>query len=224
MAVSDSDIGISLNGDQSLVSYSEQDGVYYAQACDLNGYIVADSGYTNYSWHYGDSLNYIQSQQILIDTSNVFIQVEALDSNNCTLTSDSIHISIVSDFVDLMSANTNEDYVEDVYVLCSADSSINIDISPFMTGYYSIQWREIIGANSILLSENSSLDISPTQNTAYTLNISSCSFDFYVNFYPSPSLDIEHSNLLCFGDTNATIYIATDSSTTINYSLIDSSE
>ena len=223
VAVSDSDIGISLNGDQSLVSYSEQDGVYYAQACDLSSFIIADSGYTNYSWHYGDSLNYIQSQQILIDTSNVFIQVEALDSNNCTLTSDSIHISIVSDFVDLMSANTNEDYVEDVYVLCSADSSINIDISPFMTGYYSIQWREIIGANSILLSENSSLDISPTQNTAYTLNISSCSFDFYVNFYPSPSLDIEHSNLLCFGDTNATIYISTDSSTTINYSLIDSS-
>ena len=82
-------------------------------------------------------MNYIQSQQILIDTSNIFIQVEALDSNNCYLTSDSIHISIVSDFVDLMSANTNEDYIDDVYVLCSADSSISIDISPFMTGNYS---------------------------------------------------------------------------------------
>ena len=51
----------------------------------LSSFIIADSGYTNYSWHYGDSLNYIQSQQILIDTSNVFIQVEALDSNNLYL-------------------------------------------------------------------------------------------------------------------------------------------
>ena len=38
-----------------------------------------------------------------------------------------------------MSANTNEDYVEDVYVLCSADSSISIDVSPFMTGNYYIE-------------------------------------------------------------------------------------
>ncbi len=222
VAVSDSDIGISLNGDPSLVSYSAQDGVYYAQACDLNSYIVADSGYTNYSWYYGDSMNYVQNQQILIDTSNVFIQVEALDSNNCVLTSDSIHISIVSDFVDLINANTNEDYIDDVYVLCSADSSISIDVSPFMTGNYSIEWRKIIGANSILLSENPSIDIVPTQNTAYLLNVSSCSFDFYINFYPSPALDVEHTNLLCYGDTSATIYISTDSSTTINYTLIDS--
>lgn len=222
VAVSDSDIGISLNGDPSLVSFSEPDGVYYAQACNLSSYIVAESGFTNYSWHYGDSMNYIQSQQILIDTSNVFIQVEALDSNNCVLTSDSIHISIVSDFVDLINANTNEDFIEDVYVLCSADSSISIDVSQFMTGNYSIEWREVVGANSILLSENPYIDIFPTQNTAYTLNVSSCSFDFYINFYPSPALNVEHTNLLCFGDTNAIIYISTDSSTTINYTLIDS--
>ena len=143
VAVSDSIIGVSLNGDPSLISYSELDEVYYAQACNLNSYIIADSGYTNYFWHYGDSMNYIQSQQILIDTSNIFVQVEALDSNNCSLNSDSIHISIVSDFVDLMNSNTNEDYIDDVYVLCSADSSISIDISTFMTGNYSIEWREV---------------------------------------------------------------------------------
>ena len=205
-----------------LISYSVLDGVYYAQACNLSSYIVAESGYTNYSWHYGDSMNYVQSQQILIDTSNVFIQVEALDSNNCAITSDSIHISIVSDFVDLINANTNEDYIDDVYVLCSADSSISIDVSQFMTGYYSIEWREVVGSNSMLLSENPQIDIFPTQNTAYTLNVSSCSFDFYVNFYPSPALDVEHTNLLCYGDTNATINISTDSSTYINYTLIDS--
>ena len=222
LAVSDSDLGVSLNGDPSLVSYSQQDGVYFIQACDLNSYIIADSGYTNYSWHFDDSLNYVQSQQILIDTSNVFIQVEALDSNNCLVKSDSIYISIVSDFVNLLNANVDEDYIDDVYVLCSADSFINIDISPFMTGNYSIEWREIVGANSILIGENSSIDIFPTQNTAYTLNISSCSFDFFINFYPSPALDVEHTNLLCFGDTNATIYINTDSSSTINYTLIDS--
>ena len=222
VAVSDSDIGISLNGDSSLVSYSVVDGVYYAQVCDLNSYIIADSGYTNYSWHYGDSMNYIQSQQILIDTSNIFVQVVALDSNNCSVTSDSIFISIISDFVDLISANTNEDYIEDVYVLCSADSSIIIDISPFMTGNYSIEWREIVGSNSILLSENPSIEIFPIQNTSYTLNVSSCSFDFYINFYSSPNLDVQHTNLLCFGDTNSNIYISTDSSTTINYNLIDS--
>ena len=79
-----------------------------------------------------------------------------------------------------------------------------------------------VGANSILLSENPSVYIFPTQNTAYTLNISSCSFDFYINFFNSPALDVEHTNLLCFGDTNSTIYISTDSSTTINYTLIDS--
>ena len=73
-------------------------------------------------------MNYVQSQQILIDTSNVFIQVEVLDSNNCAITLDSIHILIVSDFVDLINANTNEDYTDDVYVLCSADSSISIDV------------------------------------------------------------------------------------------------
>ena len=87
-------------------------------------------------------------------------------------------------------------------------------------GNYSIEWR-VAGANSILLSENH-IDIFPTQNTAYTLNVSSCSFDFYINFYPSPALNVEHTNLLCFGDTNAIIYISTDSSTTINYTLIDS--
>ena len=222
VAVSDSDIGISLNGDPSLVSYSESDGVYYAQACDLNSYIVADSGYTNYSWHYGDSMNYVQSQQILIDTSNVFVQVEALDSNNCALTSDSVNISIVFDFVDLINANTNEDYIDDIYELCSADSSISIDVTSFMTGNFSIEWREVVGATSILLGENPSIDIFPTQNTAYTLNVSSCSFDFFIDFYPSPALDVEHIDLLCYGDTNATIYISTDSSTTINYTLIDS--
>ena len=74
----------------------------------------------------------------------------------------------------------------------------------------------------MLLSENPQIDIFPTQNTAYTLNVSSCSFDFYVNFYPSPALDVEHTNLLCYGDTNATINISTDSSTYINYTLIDS--
>ncbi len=222
VAVSDSDIGISLNGDPSLVSYSESDGVYYAQACDLNSYIVADSGYTNYSWHYGDSMNYVQSQQILIDTSNVFVQVEALDSNNCALTSDSVNISIVFDFVDLINANTNEDYIDDIYELCSSDSSISIDVTSFMTGNFSIEWREVVGATSILLGENPSIDIFPTQNTAYTLNVSSCSFDFFIDFYPSPALDVEHIDLLCYGDTNATIYISTDSSTTINYTLIDS--
>ena len=91
-----------------------------------------------------------------------------------------------------------------------------------MTGNYSIDWREVVGANSILLSENPYIDIFPTQNTAYTLNVSSCSFDFYINFYPSPALNVEHTNLLCFGDNNAIIYISTDSSTTINYTLIDS--
>lgn len=222
VSVSDSDIGISLNGDSSLVSYSEQDGVYFAQACDLTSYIIADSGYSNYSWHYGDSLDYVQAQQILIDTSNVFIQVEALDSNNCSLTSDSIHISIISDYVNLINANGNEDYIDDVYVLCSADSTINIDISSFVTGGYSIEWREVIGTNSILLSEDPSIEITTDQSTAYTLNISSCSFDFYINYYPSPSIDVQHTNLLCYGDTDATIYIETDSSTSINYSLIDS--
>ena len=47
-------------------------------------------------------------------------------------------------------------------------------------------------------------------------------FDFYVNFYQSPSLDVEHTNLLCNGDSNAVIYISTDSSAIINYTLIDS--
>ncbi|MDG1916309.1 MAG: T9SS type A sorting domain-containing protein [Flavobacteriales bacterium] len=221
VAVSDSDIGVTLNGDPSLISYSVVDQVYYAQSCDLISYVIADSGYSNYSWHYGDSLHYVEGQQILIDTSNVFVQVEALDSNNCILTSDSIHISIVSDYVNLIDANGNEDYIDDVYVLCSADSSINIDISSFMTGNYSIEWREIVGSNSILLSENDTIEIIPTQSTNYVLNVSSCSFDFYVNFYPSPNIDVQHTNLLCYGDTNATIYIETDSSNSINYSLID---
>ncbi len=222
VAVSDSDIGVTLNGDPSLISYSVVDQVYYAQSCDLISYVIADSGYSNYSWHYGDSLHYVEGQQILIDTSNVFVQVEALDSNNCILTSDSIHISIVSDYVNLIDANGNEDYIDDIYVLCSADSSINIDISSFMTGNYSIEWREIVGSNSILLSENDTIEIIPTQSTNYVLNVSSCSFDFYVNFYPSPNIDVQHTNLLCYGDTNATIYIETDSSNSINYSLIDS--
>lgn len=223
VSVSDSDIGISLNGDPSLVFSSEDDGVYYAQACDMNSYIVADSGFFNYSWNYGDSLNYIQNQQILIDTSNVFIQVEALDTNNCTLSSDSIFISLVSDFVNLFEANVSEDYIEDVYVFCSADSVLNIDINPFVSGNYLIEWRQAVGVNSIVLSNSSSIDLNPIQNTAYTLTISSCSFDFYVNYYQSPFLDVQNTNLSCYGDDNASIYIATDSSNIIYYSLTDSS-
>tara|TARA_Y100000813_G_scaffold108288_1_gene77455 strand:- start:1642 stop:8748 length:7107 start_codon:yes stop_codon:yes gene_type:complete len=223
ISVSNNDIGVSLNGDPSLISYSEQDGVYFVQVCDLNSYVVADSGYFNYSWNYGTSLDYLQSQQILIDTSNIFLQVEALDTNNCVLTSDSIFISLVSDYVNFTTYNSNEEYIEDVYVLCSSDTFINIDISEFISGNYSVEWRQVVGVNSILLSENPSINIYPTQNTAYTLNISSCSFDFYVNFYPSPALNVEHTNLLCNGDTNAVIYISTDSSSIINYTLIDSS-
>lgn len=222
ISVSNNDLGVSLNGDPSLISYSEQDGVYFVQVCDLNSYVVADSGYFNYSWNYGDSINYLQNQQILIDTSNIFLQVEASDTNNCILKSDSIFISLVSDYVNLISSNLNEDYIEDVYVLCSSDSLINIDISEFISGNYSVEWRQVVGVNSILLSENPSISIYPYQNTAYNLNISSCSFDFYVNFYQSPSLDVEHTNLLCNGDSNAVIYISTDSSAIINYTLIDS--
>ena len=110
-----------------------------------------------------------------------------------------------------------------MYGLCSSDTFINIDISEFISGNYSVEWRQVVGVNSILLSENPSINIYPTQNTAYTLNISSCSFDFYINFYPSPALNVEHTNLLCNGDTNAVIYISTDSSSIINYTLIDSS-
>ena len=36
-------------------------------------------------------------------------------------------------------------------------------------------------------------------------------------------MNVEHTNLLCNGDTNAVIYISTDSSSIINYTLIDSS-
>ena len=117
-----------------------------------------------------------------IDEEESRIQVEALDSNNCALTSDSIHISIISDYVNLINANGNEDYIDDVYVLCSADSSVNIDISPFITGDYSVEWREIMGTHSILLSENPSIEIITNQSTAYTLNVSSCSFDFFINY------------------------------------------
>ena len=46
VAVSNFDIGISLNGDPSLISYSVLDGVYYAQACNLSSYIVAESEVT----------------------------------------------------------------------------------------------------------------------------------------------------------------------------------
>ena len=76
-----------------------------------------------------------------------------------------------------------------MYVLCSSDTFINIDISEFISGNYSVEWRQVVGVNSILLSENPSINIYPTQNTAYTLNISSCSFDFYINFYQSPSFE-----------------------------------
>ena len=222
VSVSDSNIGVSLNGDTSLVFYSEQEGVYFAQACDLGSYIIADDGYSNYSWRYNGIINYIQDQQILMDTSNVFVQVEALDTNNCLLTSDSVHISVVSDFVDFINANTNEDYLDDIYEFCSADSSISIDLSSFLNDNYTVEWREVVGATSIILSQNPSIDILPVQNTAYSLNVSSCSSEFYVNFYQSPTLEVEHEDLLCFGESNAIIFIATDASGLVDYSLTDS--
>jgi hypothetical protein len=146
---SNSFINLTLNGDTSLI-YESLNGLFFAQTCDLNSFLVADSGFTNYQWSDGSF-----GQQLLIDTSDVFVQVEALDSNNCLSISDSVHISIISDYVSLMQNNTNEEYLSDNYILCSSDSSIDIDISPFISGNYQVEWHQVVDQNYLTLGDSS---------------------------------------------------------------------
>lgn len=187
--VSNIKVGLTLNNNESLIIYSPQEQLYFAQTCDMNTYLNADDGFSNYVWNYGDSLQYFFGQNLLIDTSNIFVQVEALDSNNCLAKSDSINISLNSDFVNFSEANTNEQYIKSTYVMCSADSSIEIDISEFITGNYSLEWRQVVGQSTVFLSDSVQVELFPTENTNYQLNISNCTLDFYVNFFPSPRID-----------------------------------
>jgi len=202
---SNSFINLTLNGDTSLI-YESLNGLFFAQTCDLNSFLVADSGFTNYQWSDGSF-----GQQLLIDTSDVFVQVEALDSNNCLSISDSVHISIISDYVSLMQNNINEEYLSDNYILCSSDSSIDIDISPFISGNYQVEWHQVVGQNYLTLGDSSAIQIYPSQSSSYVLELGSCFFDFSIDYY-SPVLSVQHSNLLCYGDSNAYMILESDSS------------
>lgn len=213
---SNSTINLTLNGDTSLIHVS-QNGLMFAQTCNLNSYLIPDSGFTNYQWSEGSI-----GQQLLIDTSGIFVHVEALDSNNCLTVSDSVHISIISDYVDLMQANTNQAYIRDYYSLCSSDSSIDIDISPFITGNYSVEWHEVVGQNLLTLGDSSVISIFPSQSSDYTLEIGNCFFDFSIDYY-SPTLNVGNTNLSCYGDSNAYITMSSDSSSsTAHFILRDS--
>ena len=215
--VSNSSIDLTLNGDTSLI-FESTTGLFFAQTCDLNSYLIADSGFTNYQWSDGTTTG----QQFLIDTSDVFILVEALDSNNCPSISDSVHISIITDYVDLIQANTNQAYIQSNYTLCSSGSSIEIDISPFVSGNYLVEWHQVVGQNFLILGDSSVIEIFPTQSSNYVLELGNCFFDFSIDYY-SPVLDVSNTNLLCNGDTNAYIIVSSDSSSsTAHFILKDS--
>jgi len=215
--VSNSAIDLTLNGDTSLI-FESTNGLFFAQTCDLNSYLIADSGFTNYQWSDGTTTG----QQFLIDTSDVFVLVEALDSNNCPSISDSVHISIITDYVDLIQANTNQAYIQSNYTLCSSDSSIEIDISPFVSGNYLVEWHQVVGQNFLTLGDSSVIEIFPTQSSNYVLELGNCFFDFSIDYY-SPVLDVSNTNLLCNGDTNAYIIVSSDSSSsTAHFILKDS--
>ncbi len=214
--ISSSFINLTLNGDTSLI-FESTNGLFFAQTCDLNSYLIADSGFTNYQWTDGTI-----GQQLLIDTSNIFVFVEALDSNSCPAVSDSVHISIINDYVDLIQANTNGAYIKSVYTLCSSDSSIDIDISPFISGNYVVEWHRVVGQNFVTLGDSSVIEISPTQSSNYVLELGNCFLDFSIDFY-SPILDVNHTNLVCNSDSNAYIILSSDSSSsTAHFILRDS--
>ncbi|MGC6490951.1 MAG: T9SS type A sorting domain-containing protein [Flavobacteriales bacterium] len=218
ITVSSSSIGLTLNNDTSLITYSVIEDLYFTQVCNDNSFLIADSGFTNYSWTFGET-----GQQLLIDTTNVFVRVQATDSNNCITYSDSVYVIMISDYVELMQANTNEQYLQSSYTFCSQDSSLEIDISPFESSSYLINWRQVIGQNSVVIGSSSTIEIFPTQTSDYILEIATCFFDFTINYYQNPVLQLQNTDLLCFGDSDASIIMFADStSSTAHFVLTDS--
>ena len=209
--ISTSNIDLSLNG--QILNQNVP-----LQLCDESNYLQATSGFSNYIWSNGQT-----GPQSTIFYSDSSIFVEAIDTNNCPVFSDTLYTQTNNDFVNLIEANQNEEFIQANYSLCSNEDAIEIDISQFITGDYIVQWYEIDGQDSINLVSSTNIDLIPGASTNYLLEISDCFYDFSVDYFLSPQLYYDIQSPLCYGDTNASIVLYSDSlSPTTHFTLANS--
>lgn len=188
-----SDLSISLNNQSGAVT--EWEGEYYVTICYETDQLIASSGFFDYIWNgvaSGISLSPWQTQPYY---------VEAVDSNLCVVVSDTINTTVVSDFIDFYNQNDAEDYIQQSYNYCSLNPPIEVDVSPFVSGAFPVQWVEqVIGESSTIIGDASIIPLSPEEDADYTFVLGSCTYDFHVNVYPSPELDeLSVQDVSCFG-------------------------
>ena len=204
--VSDNNIELILNGTESLYNSTYLSDNSPLSLCDTSNFIGVGSGFSNFLWSNG---NVGSNTTIFLSDSILF--VEALDTNSCLTKSDTLYTTVVSDFINLMQANVNEDYIQSSYNLCSNGPAIELDVSPFISGDYDLQWHEIEVSDTITISALSAFEFQPNESTSYSLEISNCFFDFDIDYFQVPVLQYQLSDPLCNGDTNGSVILYSDS-------------
>jgi large repetitive protein len=188
-----STLSVTVNGDPSSVT--ESFGQYYAQVCYQTDQLQASDGFTNYLW------NNAVAGQMITPWQTLPYYVQAIDSNGCSTSSNVVNTTVVTDFIDFYSGNNNEDYIQLSYNHCTLNPPIELDVSDFISGDFSVQWTEqIIGGSVSVIGNTSSISLSPTEDAHYDFSIGGCYFDFYVNVYPSPILtELNLTDVSCYG-------------------------
>lgn len=200
-------ISMSINDQSNLVVNTA--GQSYVNICNSNSYLHStDSNFTNYSWTNG-----FMGQNLLLDTiaNGSTVQLTALDTNGCTVMSNVVNLTIVTDFVNFEIANQNQEVISSNYLFCSSDSSLVLDISDYTTGEFFIQWNEVVNSNFNLLGAEDTVELFPQGNTNYVLEIFNCSYGFSITYEESISLETQIFDNLCYGDEQGSIIVDIDS-------------
>lgn len=196
-----STLSITVNGDPS--SITESSGQYYAQICYQADQLQASDGFTNYLW------NNAVAGQMITPWQTLPYSVEAIDSYGCSVSSNLVNTTVVTDFIDFYSANTNEEYIHLSYNHCTLNPPIELDVSDFISGDFSVQWTEQIATGSVnVIGNTSSISLSPMEDAHYDFSIGGCYFDFYVNVYPSPTLtELNLTDVSCHGLADGSVAV-----------------
>lgn len=186
---------LSVNDDPSLVI--NIGGQSFVSVCNPNTYIQPVGQFTDFSWSNG-----FDGQDLLLDTlgNNSILTLSALDTNGCLQTSDSIYLTIVTDFINFRVANQNNEVIRGNYLFCASDTSLALDISDYTTGEFSVRWNEIVGFNVINIGNQDTIVLFPTMNSVYTLEIFNCSYEFSLMYEESIPVQSQVVDNLCFGD------------------------
>ena len=191
-----------LNGDSSLVNQIGNQS--FISVCNAESFVETQSGLTNHVWSNG-----YNGSSMLLDTipNNTILNLTATNQDGCTVSSSDLYLTIITDFINFQQANTNGDVINHANYFCSSDSSLFLDISDYTSGNFSINWSRIDNNNLISLGTEDSIVLTPTQSSSYLLEIYNCAYQFNVNYLQSIPTTLDISNVLCFGDSGASVIV-----------------